>query len=582
MLVPRHENEYAAVGTVAEVTDHVRIRGGGHAVSLEGLHRGVIGAAHSDALGRLRAEVEERPDENPPPVQTRELEREYRAVVEEILDLRGADDRVREFLRAISEAGALADTCAYAPDISFAQRVELLETVDVVERLTLALELQRERLAELQVRASHPRRRRGGRAEAAARVVPPPADELDPQGARRGRGLGRRRVPDEDRGSRDARGRAGAGRARAAAPRDDGRRERRGVDDPHLPRLADRRAVVEAERRDARSAGREGGPRRRPRRPRGRQGPHRGVPRGAQAPPGPRHPERQALGRDPDPDRAARHRQDVDRRVGRARAQPRVRADVARRDPRRGRDPRPPAHLHRLAAGTARPRAARCRDDEPGDPPRRGGQGRRRLARRPVGGAARGARPGAEPLVPRPLPRRRARSLRGLLHRDRERRGHDPRAAARPDGGHPLRRLHGRREDRDRERLSLAAAGRAERAARGRGLDLGRDDPARRLRVHARGGRPPARARARHRAAQDRDPHRRGPGRGARRGRRGGRAGRARPPEVLPGGRGADGCPGRGDRSRRDRHGRRRPVRRGDLDGRRRTASSSSRASSAT
>src|SRR5215472_19459 len=152
VLVPRHENEYAAVGTVAEVTERVRIRGGGHAVILEGLHRGVIGAAHSDALGRLRAEVEEHEDENPPPVQTRELEREYRAVVEEILDLRGADDRVREFLRAISEAGALADTCAYAPDINFAQRVELLETVDVVERLELALSLQRERLAELQVR----------------------------------------------------------------------------------------------------------------------------------------------------------------------------------------------------------------------------------------------------------------------------------------------------------------------------------------------------------------------------------------------------------------------------------------------
>ncbi|HZT85204.1 MAG TPA: endopeptidase La [Gaiellaceae bacterium] len=152
VLVPRHESEYAAVGTVAEVTDRVRVPGGMRAVSLEGLHRGIIGAAHSDALGRLRAEVEERPDENPPPVQTRELERDYRAVVEEILDLRGADDRVREFLRAITEAGALADTCAYAPDITFAQRVELLETVDVVERLQRALELQRERLAELQVR----------------------------------------------------------------------------------------------------------------------------------------------------------------------------------------------------------------------------------------------------------------------------------------------------------------------------------------------------------------------------------------------------------------------------------------------
>ena len=152
LLVPQHEQEYAKVGTVAEVTDRVRLPGGAVAVALTGLHRGVIGAAHSDPRGSLRVEVEERPDENPPPVQTRELEREYRAVVEEILELRDADDRIRQFLRSITDAGALADTCAYAPDISFAQRVELLEKVDVVERLELALALQRERLAELQVR----------------------------------------------------------------------------------------------------------------------------------------------------------------------------------------------------------------------------------------------------------------------------------------------------------------------------------------------------------------------------------------------------------------------------------------------
>ena len=50
-----------------------------------------------------------------------------------------------------------------------------------------------------------------------------------------------------------------------------------------------------------------------------------------------------------------------------------------------------------------------------------------------------------------------------------ERRRHDPGAAARPHGGHSLRRLHGRREDRDRTRLPVAASARAERAARGRG-----------------------------------------------------------------------------------------------------------------
>ena len=55
-------------------------------------------------------------------------------------------------MRSITDAGALADTAGYSPDFSFAQKVQLLETFDVVERLTLALQFQRDRLAELQVR----------------------------------------------------------------------------------------------------------------------------------------------------------------------------------------------------------------------------------------------------------------------------------------------------------------------------------------------------------------------------------------------------------------------------------------------
>ena len=103
-------------------------------------------------------------------------------------------------------------------------------------------------------------------------------------------------------------------------------------------------------------------------------------------------------------------------------------------------------------------------DDEPGDPAGRGRQGRRRLARRSLRRPARGARPGAEPLLPRSLPRRRGRPLRGRLPGDREHGRHDPGAAARPHGGHPLRRLHDRGEAGDRPRLSLAAPGGAQRA----------------------------------------------------------------------------------------------------------------------
>jgi ATP-dependent Lon protease len=152
LLVPVHEGEYARVGTVAEVTGALRLPGGGQAVSLQGLHRGIAGAASTGPDGRLRVEVEESPDQNPPRVRTAELEREYRATVEEILELRDADSRIRDFVRAISDAGALADTTGYAPDLSFGEKVELLEAVDVVDRLELAVRLQRERLAELQVR----------------------------------------------------------------------------------------------------------------------------------------------------------------------------------------------------------------------------------------------------------------------------------------------------------------------------------------------------------------------------------------------------------------------------------------------
>jgi ATP-dependent Lon protease len=152
LLVPRHEGDYASVGIVADVTEVGRLPGGASVATLNGLHRGIIGAAETGSDGRLYVEVEERPDESPAPVKTRELETEYRAVVEEILELRNADARIGEFLRSVTGAGALADTCAYSPDLSFGQRVELLEAVDVVERLELALRLQRERLAELQVR----------------------------------------------------------------------------------------------------------------------------------------------------------------------------------------------------------------------------------------------------------------------------------------------------------------------------------------------------------------------------------------------------------------------------------------------
>src|SRR5437763_8713061 len=84
LLVPRHGQEFANVGTVADVADRVRLPGGPRAVALQGLHRGVAGAAHTLPDGRLYVEVEERPDATDGTLdgRTRNLEREARAVVE--------------------------------------------------------------------------------------------------------------------------------------------------------------------------------------------------------------------------------------------------------------------------------------------------------------------------------------------------------------------------------------------------------------------------------------------------------------------------------------------------------------------
>jgi ATP-dependent Lon protease len=152
LLVPRRDNTYASVGVVADVSERLRVSGRGLAVSLMGVHRASLGGASADHDGVLRVDYEARPDAPPATSLTRELEREYRAVVDEILELRGDDGRIRAFVRSITDAGALADTAGYSPDLNFGQKFQLLETFDVVERLKLAVQFQRERLAELQVR----------------------------------------------------------------------------------------------------------------------------------------------------------------------------------------------------------------------------------------------------------------------------------------------------------------------------------------------------------------------------------------------------------------------------------------------
>ncbi|HEU4393745.1 MAG TPA: endopeptidase La [Solirubrobacterales bacterium] len=153
-LLPRSDGEFARVGVVAEVVERGHSRRGAPVATVLGLHRGLAGVAVAGEDGdSLRIDVQEFHDGHPDDEQTRELAREYRAVVEEILELRGDDGRISAFLRSVEEPGALADTAGLSPEFSAEQKLRLLDVLDVTERLRVAVELQRERLAELQVRS---------------------------------------------------------------------------------------------------------------------------------------------------------------------------------------------------------------------------------------------------------------------------------------------------------------------------------------------------------------------------------------------------------------------------------------------
>ena len=151
VLVPRIDGSFASFGAVADVMGEVTLPDGTRGVAVEAVHRAELGPAAGAEAG-LRVSVRELPDPSDPGPEAQRLSREYRAVVEEVADVRGDRSRVAHFLSAITHPGRLADTAAYAPEIPLATKLRLLETADVVDRLRLAIEAQRERLADASLR----------------------------------------------------------------------------------------------------------------------------------------------------------------------------------------------------------------------------------------------------------------------------------------------------------------------------------------------------------------------------------------------------------------------------------------------
>jgi ATP-dependent Lon protease len=151
LLVPRLDGRYARIGTVATVEDVGRLRGGQEALVIRGLHRAEVGVGVPGTGDATWVQVEPAADTAAPSARAKELAREYRAVVESIVESRGVP-QVAEFLRGLSDPGAIADTSGYSPDLSFEQKIEVLEALDVEHRLELVTGWARETLAEIELK----------------------------------------------------------------------------------------------------------------------------------------------------------------------------------------------------------------------------------------------------------------------------------------------------------------------------------------------------------------------------------------------------------------------------------------------
>jgi ATP-dependent Lon protease len=150
LLVPHIEGRYATVGVIAEVMEEGALPGGLEAAAIQGVARATIGTGVPGTGTALWVEAEPLDEGDVSPAAV-ELAREYRAVLENILLSRGAG-RIASQLREVTEPGRLADVAGYSPDLSLAQKVEVLETLEVEARLRLVLGWARDTLADLTLR----------------------------------------------------------------------------------------------------------------------------------------------------------------------------------------------------------------------------------------------------------------------------------------------------------------------------------------------------------------------------------------------------------------------------------------------
>ncbi|MBW8482515.1 endopeptidase La [Actinomadura parmotrematis] len=149
LVVPRLDGQYAGVGTLAVVEQEGRLPGGEPGVVVRGLARVRIGTGTTGPGAALWVEGVQ--EAVPAPTgRTQELAKEYKGLVSAILQKRGAW-QVVDVVQQIDDPSTLADNSGYAPYLTDEQKIQVLETTDTDERLTLVIGWTRDHLAELDV-----------------------------------------------------------------------------------------------------------------------------------------------------------------------------------------------------------------------------------------------------------------------------------------------------------------------------------------------------------------------------------------------------------------------------------------------
>ncbi|MEV6984787.1 endopeptidase La [Sphaerisporangium sp. NPDC051017] len=149
LLVPRIDGKYGAVGVTAVVEQIGRLPGGEPGAVVRGVERVRVGSGTTGPGAALWVEAT-RVETIPADGRAEESAKEYKALATTILQKRGAW-QVVDAVNQIEDASVLADSSGYAPWLTTAQKVELLENPDPTERLAKLVGWAREHLAELDV-----------------------------------------------------------------------------------------------------------------------------------------------------------------------------------------------------------------------------------------------------------------------------------------------------------------------------------------------------------------------------------------------------------------------------------------------